>query len=216
MTLVDWLLVLVINGGIVVYGIIAFRARDEGFDWYLAAKSMPWWVIGLSAFGTAVDSGDYVAVVGAAYKLGLTQLITWLLGISIGWIILSFFVIVPMYRYGVYTNAEWLEFRFGPIARLLAVIINIQSRTNVLGNIFFSMFLILNVVAEIDGYWSWSIVVAVAATAAVYLIRGGLRAGVFTDGDSKHGDDRRLCGALGGSMGPGRGMGRTQREPRQH
>ena len=164
----DWLLVLVINGSIVVYGIISFRTCGEGFDWYLAAKSMPWWAIGLSAFGTAVDSGDYVAVVGAVYKLGPTQLTTWLLGISIGWIILRFFVIVPMDRSGVYTNAEWLEFRFGSTARLQAVLINIQSRTNVLGNIFFSMFLILNVVAEIDDYWSWSIVVAVQSMVVIF------------------------------------------------
>ena len=53
MTLVDWLLVLAINGGIVLYGIIVFRGQRESFDWYLAAKSIPWWIIGLSAFSTA-------------------------------------------------------------------------------------------------------------------------------------------------------------------
>ena len=73
MTIIDWLLVLVINGGIVLYGIIVFRGQRESFDWYLAAKSIPWW-IGLSAFSTAVDSGDYVAIVGGAYTLGLSQL----------------------------------------------------------------------------------------------------------------------------------------------
>ena len=112
MTLVDWLLVLVINGGIVAYGIFVFRGKGESFDWYLAAKSMPWWVIGLSAFGTAVDSGDYVAIVGGSYKIGLASLSQWWLGIAVGWILLSFFIIVPMYRAGVFTNAEWLEFRF--------------------------------------------------------------------------------------------------------
>jgi len=141
MTLLDWLLVLLINGGIVLYGIFAFRGKQESFDWFLAAKSMPWWVIGLSAFGTAVDSGDFVAIVGGSYELGLSQLSQWWLGIAVGWIVLGFFVIVPMYRSGVFTNAEWLEFRFGPSARVIAVLINIQSRTNVLGNIYFSMFL---------------------------------------------------------------------------
>lgn len=42
MTIIDWLLILVINGGIVLYGIIAFRGQWESFDWYLAAKSIPW------------------------------------------------------------------------------------------------------------------------------------------------------------------------------
>ena len=57
-------MVLVLNGGIVAYSLIAFRNKGESFDCYLAAKSMPWWVIGLSAFGTAVDSGDYVGIGG--------------------------------------------------------------------------------------------------------------------------------------------------------
>ena len=38
---------------------------------------MPWWVIGLSAFGTAIDSGDYVGIVGGSYKIGLSQLAQW-------------------------------------------------------------------------------------------------------------------------------------------
>lgn len=181
MTLVDWLLVIVINGGIVLYGLTVFRRERESFDWYMAAKSMPWWVIGLSAFGTAVDSGDYVGIVGGSYSLGLSQLTQWWLGISIGWFVLSFYVIIPMYRSGVFTNAEWLEFRFGPVVRFLAVLINIQSRTNVLGNIYFSMFLVLNVVADLKVGWSWPIVVGVSLTAILYIVRGGLRAGVFTD-----------------------------------
>ena len=181
MTSLDWIVVAVLNGGIVLYSLISFRHKGESFDWYLAAKSMPWWVIGLSAFGTAVDSGDYVGIVGGSYTLGLSQLSQWWLGIAVGWMVLGFFVIVPMYRSGVFTNAEWLEFRFGPAARVMAVLINVQSRTNVLGNIYYSMFLVLNVVAGLSPGTCWLVVAAVASTSALYLVRGGLRAGVLTD-----------------------------------
>lgn len=181
MSFLDWTIVFLINGGIVVYGLMAFREKQESFDWYLAAKSMPWWAIGLSAFGTAVDSGDYVAIAGGAYQFGLSQLSQWWLGIAIGWFVLSFFVILPMYRSGVFTNAEWLEFRFGPAVRVMAVLINIQSRTNVLANIFFSMFLVLSILAGFSATGSWLVVIAVATSATFYIIRGGLQAGVFTD-----------------------------------
>ena len=181
MTNLDWIIVFCINGGIVLYSLFAHRGNRDSFDWYLAAKSMPWWIIGLSAFGTAIDSGDYVGIVGGAYKLGLSQLTQWWLGIAVGWGVLSFFVIVPMYRSGVFTNAEWLEFRFGPTARVLAVLINIQSRTNVLGNIYFSLFLVLEVVADFSPAQSWMLVVGMAALAVAYLVRGGLQAGVVTD-----------------------------------
>ncbi len=181
MSFLDWTIVFLVNGGIVVYGLLAFREKGESFDWYLAAKSMPWWAIGLSAFGTAVDSGDYVAIAGGSYQFGLSQLSQWWLGIAIGWFVLAFFVILPMYRSGVFTNAEWLEFRFGPSVRIMAVLINIQSRTNVLANIFFSMYLVLSVLAGFSATASWFVVVAVAASATLYVVRGGLQAGVFTD-----------------------------------
>lgn len=181
MTWFDWSLVIGINLAIVLYGVIGLRGSERSFDWYLAAKSLPWWAVGLSAFGTAVDSGDYVAVAGGAYRFGLSQLALWWLGLAAGWFVLSFFVLRAMYRTGMYTNAEWLEFRFGPAVRVLAVFINLQSRTNVLGNIYFSMFLVLSIVADISWYWAWLVVVGVAVTAVLYIWTGGLRSDVFTD-----------------------------------
>jgi SSS family solute:Na+ symporter len=180
MTPWDWLLVLVINLGIVLYGLVTFKGTRGSFDWYLAAKSLPWWAVGLSAFSTAVDSGDYVAIAGGSYRFGLSQLSQWWLGIAIGWFLLSCFVIIPMYRSGVYTNAEWLEFRFGPIARVLAVFINVQSRTNVVGNIYFSLYLVLSLIGELSSSWSWALVVGVGGTAMLYVIRGGLESDVIT------------------------------------
>jgi hypothetical protein len=41
MTALDWAVVLVLNGGIVAYSLIAFRDEGESFDRYLGAKSMP-------------------------------------------------------------------------------------------------------------------------------------------------------------------------------
>src|SRR5213079_374463 len=150
MTVLDWLLVVVINLGIVIYGVLLIRSKAQTFDYFLAAKTLPWWAIGPSRFG-------------------ISQLAFWWLGLAVGWFVLSFFVMQAMYRTGMYTNAEWLEFRFGPATRVLAVFINLQSRTNVLGNIYFSVFLVLNVVAGMPARWAWAVVVAVAVTAILYI-----------------------------------------------
>src|SRR5437762_5156829 len=181
MTALDWLLVVVINLGIVIYGVVMIRSKDQTFDYFLAAKTLPWWAIGLSAFGTAVDTGDYVAVAGGAYRFGISQLAFWWLGLAVGWFVLSFFVMQAMYRTGMYTNAEWLEFRFGPATRVLAVFINLQSRTNVLGNIYFSAFLVLSVVAGIPPGGAWAGVVGAAVTALLFIWTGGLRPDVVND-----------------------------------
>jgi SSS family solute:Na+ symporter len=181
MTTFDWVLVLGINIAIVLYGVFFVKGKGSSFDWFLASQSLPWWAIGLSAFGTAVDIGDYTAVAGGSYRFGMSQIAQWWLGIAIGWFVVSFFLIMPAYRCGVFTNAEWLEFRFGPLARVLAVIINTISRGNVTGNIYFSIFLVLNIVAGIAPLTAWSIVVGVAVLSALYVVTGGLRSDVVTD-----------------------------------
>jgi len=180
MTFLDWIIVLAINGAIIGYGLNLSRGTNKSSDWFLAAKSLPWWMVGLSLFATAVDSGDYVAVVGGAYTFGLSNLTTWWLGLPIGWILAAYFVLLPLYRGNMFTNAEYLEHRFGPTARLLSSFIQIQYRTNILANIAFSLYLTFSILTN-WGKASWWIVVIIAVAAAIYTSIGGLKSVAATD-----------------------------------
>ena len=176
----DWFLIVAINGSIILYGVYLSRGTKRSVDWFLAAKGLPWWMVGLSMFATAVDSGDYVAVAGGAYKFGLSYISSWWLGLSIGWCLVAFFLFVPMYRAGMFTNAEYLEFRFGPVARVISVLIQIQSRTNVMANVAFSLYLTFSVLTG-WGTQTWWLVVGIALAAATYTALGGLRSVAVTD-----------------------------------
>jgi len=48
MTILDWSLVFVINGAIIVYGLILSRQTKSSADWFLAGRTLPWWIVGLS------------------------------------------------------------------------------------------------------------------------------------------------------------------------
>ena len=180
MTAIDWLIVVLVNGAIVGYGLLISRGTKKASDWFLAARGLPWWMVGLSMFATAIDSGDYVAVVGGAYTFGLSNLTTWWLGLPIGWFIVSYGVFLPLYRSGMYTNAEYLEYRFGPSVRVMSALIQVQNRTNVLGNIAFSLYLMFSIVTG-WGAGTWWLVVAIATAAAAYTASGGLKSVVVTD-----------------------------------
>jgi len=180
MTALDWLIVVLLNGAIVVYGLLISRGAKKTSDWFLAGRGLPWWMVGLSMFATAVDSGDYVAVVGGAYTFGLSNLTTWWLGLPIGWFVVSYVVFVPLYRSGMYTNAEYLEHRFGPEVRVMSALIQVQSRTNILGNIAFSLYLMFSILTG-WGSGTWWLVVAIAAAAAAYTASGGLKSVAVTD-----------------------------------
>lgn len=181
MTAIDWVLAIGINLAIGVYALTLARRTKSSTDFLLAARGLPWWIVGFSAFATAVDSGDYVVVAGGAYGFGLSNLTTWWLGLPLGWFLVSYFVFLPMYRSGVYTNAEWLEYRFGPFSRVVSAFIQLQFRTNVLGNVSWSIFLLFTIVGGISDFWAWAAVIGIAGLAALYSAMGGLIAGVFAD-----------------------------------
>ena len=181
MTLIDWVIVIAINLAIATCGIVLARGTKTTKDWFLAARGLPWWMVGLSAFATAADAGDYVVLAGGSYSFGMSNLTTWWLGLPVGWFVVSYFIYVPMYRARMFTNAEWLEYRFGPGVRLLSVFIQIQYRTNVLGNMAWSLFLVLSIVGGLGEKASWGIVVGIAALAAWYSAQGGLKSVAITD-----------------------------------
>ena len=180
MSSLDWLIVIAINGSIILVGLWLARGTRSTVDWFLAAKRLPWWMVGLSMFATAVDSGDYVAVAGGAYDQGLPFLSPWWLGLSVGWCLVSYIVFVPMYRSGMFTNAEYLEYRFGPLARVMSVLIQIQTRTNVMANVAVSLYLTFSILTGWEEQ-TWWLIVTIAAGAGIYTAMGGLRSVAVTD-----------------------------------
>ena len=49
-----------------------------------------------------------------------------------GWALAVFFVFLPLYKAGIYTNAEYLEAHYGPLARVHCAFVQVQYRTLVL------------------------------------------------------------------------------------
>lgn len=180
MTWPVWLLAISTNAAIVIAAWLRSSRPTSSADWQLAARKLAWPTVGLSLFATAIDSGDFVAVVGGAYDFGIAYLATWWLGIPIGWLLVTSVVLVPIYRAGFFTNAEYLEARFGPGMRLVGALVQIQQRTHVMGNMAFSLYLLLGAVTG-WGTQAWWLVVALAVIAAVYTASGGLRTVVITD-----------------------------------
>lgn len=180
MTVWDWCVVLLLNGSIVVYGVYLSRGVKSSADWFLAGRSLPWWLVGLSMYATAIDASDLIADAGGTYTLGMRYFVTNWVGIVLGWALAAFVIIPPMYRAAMYTNAEYLEARFGPAVRVLCALIQVQYRTLVLAIIATTLYLTLSIVCG-WGNSAWWMVVAIAVLATVYTSLGGLRSVAVTD-----------------------------------
>ena len=131
MTLVDWMIVLLLNGAIIGYGFYLSRGTKSSSDWFLGGRSLPWWGLGLSIFATSVDNADLVSITGHVYNNGMHIMSVFTLAAVLGCCVAAFAVVQLMYKAGFYTNAEFLEVRFSSSLRLFSALIQIQDRKSV-------------------------------------------------------------------------------------
>lgn len=181
MTLFDWLIVFVLNGAVIGYGFYLARGTHSSSEWFLGSRSLPWWAVGMSMFATNVDSADLVSVTGMTYSEGIHIMTVYAMGSALGGILASFFVVPAMYRAGFYTNAEYLEARFGKVARILSALIQIQYRSSMLGLMIWSIFLLLSNLIGLEPVVSWVLIVCLVILSGAYTAWGGLKSVVWTD-----------------------------------
>lgn len=181
MTFIDWSIVLLINGAVIGYGIYLARGTQTSAQWFLGGRALPWWGIGMSMFATNVDSADIVAVTGSTYNEGLHIITVYAVGSAVGGILSAFLVTPAIYTQGFYTNAEYLEARYGPAARFLSALIQLQYRSSMLGLMIASMHVLLTDLAGITGGWAWLLIVAAVVFSGLYTAWGGLKSVVWTD-----------------------------------
>lgn len=181
MTLLDWIIVLFLNGAVIAYGFYLARGTKTSSDWFLGSRALPWWAIGLSMFATNVDNADLVSVTGNTYREGMHIITVYALGSAIGGILAAFWVVPAIYRAGFYTNAEYLEARFGPATRVLSALIQIQYRSTMLGLMIWSIYLLLTGLKIVDPIQAWVLIVAMVILSGIYTAWGGLKSVVWTD-----------------------------------
>ena len=181
MALLDWIIVIALNGAVIGYGVFRARGTTTSGDWFLGARSLSWWAVGLSMFATNVDNADLVSLAGTTSVEGLHIITIHTVGSAFAGILAAFFIVPAMYRAGLYTNAEFLEDRFGASTRVLSALIQIQYRSSMLGLMVWSIYLLLTSLAGLPSSWAWVAIVLLVVLATVYTAWGGLRSVVVTD-----------------------------------
>lgn len=181
MSTLDWIIIFLLNGSVILYAMFYARDTKTSSDWFLAGRTLPWWIVGLSLYATLIDSSDMIVDSGGAYQFGIRMFVFNWVGVISGWLLMVYLIALPMYRLGMYTNAEYLEARFGPVARVVCVLIQVQFRTMVLGIMIKSIFLTLTIVVGFSTFVAWTVVIIIAFIATIYTMAGGLKAVAITD-----------------------------------
>ena len=147
-------------------------------DYFLAGRSLTWWVIGLSIIGTNIGTNSYIGASGNAYSIGIAQANFEWIGAIPAMIICSL-IFIPLYwKAGVYSIPEYLGLRYNQPVRLVAALIACIVALFAIGVGMWALALTL------ETYIGWPIWLGILVSGTVvgfYSISGGLAAVAITD-----------------------------------
>ena len=154
------------------------RRVNDAKDYFLAGRSLAWWVIGLSIIGTNVSAEGYVGASGSSYQLGIAQANFEWIG-AIPAMIIASLIFIPVYwKAGVYSIPEYLGKRYNQTVRVLAA--SITSIFSIFA-VAIAMWAIATTLQTFLGWDTWIGIMVTGTVVGLYSITGGLAAVAFTD-----------------------------------
>ena len=168
--------------GVMGIGLLAGGREQDSEEYYLASRSIPWWGVASSVFGTNVSANHLVGMLGVGFSIGFAQS-HFELGAVFALLVLAYLLLPVFAGLRVHTLSEYLAGRYDERARLLYSITTLLLIAAQMTALFYvgsrSMALLTRgSPVELD-YGTG--VVALAVVSGVYTIVGGLRAVVWTD-----------------------------------
>ena len=147
-------------------------------DFFLAGRSLTWWVIGLSIIGTNVDTNGYIGASGNAYSIGIAQANFEWIG-AIPAMIIAALIFIPLYwRAGVYSIPEYLGLRYNAAVRVVSAAIVVVVSVFAMG---IAMWALAVTLQTFIGWPIWLGILVSGTVVGLYSIAGGLAAVAITD-----------------------------------
>jgi len=146
-------------------------------DYFLAGRSMPWLVVGMSMFASLTSAISYMGVPGTAFKENASYVVLGLCSILVAPILVVVFY--PFYRHlNVTTSYEYVLERYGKLAHYSVSGLFLLARLGWLGTVIYAPALALSVVTDIP---LWFAILMMGVLATTYTVLGGLSAVLWTD-----------------------------------
>lgn len=154
------------------------KKKTDAEDYFLAGRTLPWYVVGTSFIGANISSEHFIGMIGAAYVFGICVALSewsniWVFSLLI-WFFIPFLLISR-----VVTMPEFLERRFGAVIRqFFAIMTLISNVVAFLAAVLYGGGLALQ---SLFGWNLWVCVVVLGLLAGTWAIYGGLRAVAYVE-----------------------------------
>jgi len=181
----DLLIILIYLVSVALIGFFFKKKATQKLDsYFLADRSVSWWMLGLSGCSSYIDVGGTMAMIGALYYLGLKAV--WMTHIYWGWFIICFYMAFQakwIRRSGVMTFAEWNKTRYGDTkdtekARIAAALFLL---TLMVFNLMYISVGVGKFAEEFIPLPRWGAALIIFGVVGVYVTLGGFFGVILTD-----------------------------------
>ena len=173
----DVVVVLAYMAGMALLGLVVSKKNTSTEAYFVGNRSFPGWAIGLSILGTSLSSMTFLSIPADAFGGNWSNLVLNLLLPAVA--VFAIFFFIPIFRGRKITTAyEYIEMRFGPVARLFAAVSGILFQLYRIGAVLFLVSLPVNLATGIE---LWVVIAVMGVLIAFYTVLGGIEAVIWTD-----------------------------------
>jgi solute:Na+ symporter, SSS family len=174
---VNWAIVAVYITYVVWDGLRRSKNTHEIEGYFLANRSLPWWVVGLSVMATQLSAITMVGTTGQGAVDGI-RFIQFYFGLPLAMIILSVTLVPFLHGAKVYTAYEYLERRFDARTRTFTSFLFLLSRGMSAGVIISAPAVIFSVIFDMT---LPTAVAIIGLPTVLYTMFGGVQAVAWAD-----------------------------------
>ncbi|MBK8955463.1 MAG: sodium:solute symporter [Saprospiraceae bacterium] len=169
MSTADWIVLTLVLGFIIVYGIVKTRKQKDLNEFILGDQSNRWWMVGFTVMATQASAITFISTTGQGFSDGL-RFVQFYFGLPLAMIVICISFIPRFYQLKVYTAYEYLEQRFDYKTRTLAAIIFLIQRGLAAGITLYAPSIILSTVFGWNLQWTH---VISGIGVIIYTVSGG-------------------------------------------
>ena len=179
LTFVDAIAFVAFLATVIGISLYASREEDTSEDYFLAGRSLTWWLIGFSLIASNISTEHFIGMAGSGFGAAGLAIASyeWIAALSL--VIVAFWLLPLFLRLGIFTMPEFLEHRYGNPARTIMAVYLMAAYVGVaIAGVLYSGALGLQTIFGLDllpGIW------LIGILAGAYTVYGGLKAVVWSD-----------------------------------
>ncbi len=178
LTPIDVILVVFYLLAITALGLWVSRGVRTSHDFFLAGKSLPWWIAGMSLVVSDIGAKDMIGLAGDAYRYGIVMMNFDFVACTFPVLIAAFLFMPLFWDAGVTTIPEYLGRRYNVAVRTFFAVIWSLFMVGTVATI------LVSAASMFEGLLGWSFWFSVGLTSVlvgVFTTSGGLKAVAVTD-----------------------------------